>query len=103
MSGGEKIMYVDVCSLYPWVNKYGKYHIGHPVIITENFADKYLRRVCQIWRCTAAGIVPPRPTPKRGQVNWCLLYAVNALRRNSRTLGTKLRGTWQTDPYSVIQ
>ena len=33
----EKIKYVDVCSLYPWVNKYGRYPIGHPIIVTENF------------------------------------------------------------------
>ena len=34
---GEKIKYVDVCSLYPWVCKYGKFPVGHPTIITENF------------------------------------------------------------------
>ena len=27
---GEKIKYVDVCSLYPFICKYGKYPIGHP-------------------------------------------------------------------------
>jgi G:T-mismatch repair DNA endonuclease (very short patch repair protein) len=26
----ERMRYMDVCSLYPWVNKYGKYPIGHP-------------------------------------------------------------------------
>lgn len=26
----EKIKYIDICSLYPWVNTYGKYPIGHP-------------------------------------------------------------------------
>ncbi|XP_030761194.1 uncharacterized protein LOC115886248 [Sitophilus oryzae] len=30
---GETIKYVDVCSLYPWVNKYGKYPVGHPEVI----------------------------------------------------------------------
>ena len=34
---GEKIGYVDICSLYPWVCKYGKFPLGHPNIITENF------------------------------------------------------------------
>jgi G:T-mismatch repair DNA endonuclease (very short patch repair protein) len=29
---GEKIKYYDVCSLYPFVNKYGKYPVGHPKI-----------------------------------------------------------------------
>jgi hypothetical protein len=34
----ETIKYVDVCSLYPWVNKYCKYPVGHPVIITERLS-----------------------------------------------------------------
>ncbi|XP_054287996.1 uncharacterized protein LOC129003726 [Macrosteles quadrilineatus] len=29
---GETIQYVDVCSLYPYVCKYGKYPVGHPTI-----------------------------------------------------------------------
>jgi hypothetical protein len=29
---GEQIKYYDVCSLYPFVNKYGKYPVGHPRI-----------------------------------------------------------------------
>ncbi|KAK9729439.1 DNA polymerase type B, organellar and viral [Popillia japonica] len=35
----EKIKYVDVCSLYPWTNKYGKYPVGHPKV--------YVGRECQ--------------------------------------------------------
>ena len=31
---GEEIRYVDVTSLYPWVNKNCPYPIGHPKIIT---------------------------------------------------------------------
>lgn len=33
----DVIRYVDVCSLYPYVNKYGKYPVGHPIVITESF------------------------------------------------------------------
>src|SRR5271170_7216804 len=33
---GEIISYVDVCSLYPFINKYGKYPIAHPQILTAN-------------------------------------------------------------------
>ncbi|XP_054276436.1 uncharacterized protein LOC128995442 [Macrosteles quadrilineatus] len=33
---GETIQYVDVCSLYPFVNKYCKYPIGHPTIYVGN-------------------------------------------------------------------
>lgn len=32
---GEKIHYVDVTSLYPWVNKTALYPVGHPQIITS--------------------------------------------------------------------
>lgn len=35
--GAEKIKYVDVCSLYPWVCKNGEFPIGHPIVLTENF------------------------------------------------------------------
>ena len=36
-TGCERISYVDVCSLYPWVCKYGRFPVGHPKVITENF------------------------------------------------------------------
>ncbi len=36
---GEKIKYVDVCSLYPFICKYGEFPVGHPSIITENFKE----------------------------------------------------------------
>ena len=32
---GEEIRYVDITSLYPWVNKNCSYPVGHPEIITE--------------------------------------------------------------------
>ena len=32
---GEQIRYVDVTSLYPWVNKNAVYPTGHPIIITS--------------------------------------------------------------------
>ena len=32
---GEEIRYVDITSLYPWVNKNATYPIGHPQIITQ--------------------------------------------------------------------
>ena len=39
----EKIKYYDLCSLYPFIQMYGHFQIGHPVLITENFTtvDKY--------------------------------------------------------------
>ena len=38
---GEEIRYVDVTSLYPWVNKNCPYPIGHPQIITQP-VDQFL-------------------------------------------------------------
>ena len=32
---GEEIRYIDITSLYPWVNKTQMYPIGHPTIITQ--------------------------------------------------------------------
>lgn len=37
VKNGEKIMYIDVLSLYPYICKYGRFPVGHPKIITENF------------------------------------------------------------------
>jgi G:T-mismatch repair DNA endonuclease (very short patch repair protein) len=34
-SENEKIRYIDVVSLYPYINKYGHYPVGHPYIIRE--------------------------------------------------------------------
>jgi hypothetical protein len=34
-----KAGYIDFTSLYPYVQKYGIFPIGHPIIITENFQD----------------------------------------------------------------
>jgi len=33
----EGIDYIDICSLYPWSNKYGEFLVGHPEVILENF------------------------------------------------------------------
>jgi hypothetical protein len=35
----QDISYVDVTSLYPYINKTGKIPIGHPEIVTESFTD----------------------------------------------------------------
>ena len=32
---GEQIKYYDFTSLYPWVNKNGKYPLGHPIIVSQ--------------------------------------------------------------------
>lgn len=32
---GEKVFYIDVTSLYPWVNATAEYPVGHPQVITD--------------------------------------------------------------------
>ena len=40
---GERIDYIDYTSLYPWVNKYGTYPLGHPTIL-KNPTDQNIQR-----------------------------------------------------------
>ncbi|KFM83193.1 putative DNA polymerase, partial [Stegodyphus mimosarum] len=47
--------YVDFTSLYPWVNKYCVYPVGHPTIITESFGD--VEDYFGIIQCR---VIPPR-------------------------------------------
>ncbi|VDI47708.1 Hypothetical predicted protein [Mytilus galloprovincialis] len=52
---GEKIKYVDFTSLYPWTNKYSRYPLGHPKIITSDFEDiHHYFGLCKL------KILPPR-------------------------------------------
>ncbi|XP_057711360.1 uncharacterized protein LOC130928654 [Corythoichthys intestinalis] len=52
----QKILYVDVTSLYPFVNASKKYAIGHPIIIHNNFeAD-----VTKYFGFIRAKVYPPR-------------------------------------------
>ena len=53
---GEKIFYVDVTSLYPWVNKTARYPLGHPEIIYEP-TDQNLAHYFGVALVT---ILPPR-------------------------------------------
>ncbi|GIX98241.1 DNA-directed DNA polymerase [Caerostris extrusa] len=47
--------YVDFTSLYPWVNKYCVYPIGHPEIITKDFKD-----VDSYFGLILCRVIPPR-------------------------------------------
>ncbi|KAG8235912.1 hypothetical protein J437_LFUL016233 [Ladona fulva] len=50
VASGETIRYLDVCSLYPFVNKYRKYPVGHPKIFVGEDCPK-LDEVEGIVRC----------------------------------------------------
>ncbi|KAJ8910307.1 hypothetical protein NQ315_003785, partial [Exocentrus adspersus] len=42
----EQIKYVDVCSLFPWVCKYGKFSLGHPeVVVGEDCSNLNIENV----------------------------------------------------------
>ena len=51
----ETIQYYDFTSLYPWTNKYCRYPVGHPTIITDNFAD-----ISTYFGMAKVNILPPR-------------------------------------------
>lgn len=38
-SNGEQVHCVDVCNLYLFICKYGRFPVGHPTVITENCAN----------------------------------------------------------------
>lgn len=55
---GEKILYSDVTSLYPYVNKYGRYPIGTPKILLGN--ELNYRNVFNIDGLLKVDILPPK-------------------------------------------
>ena len=107
---GEKIYYVDVTSLYPWVNKTAYYPIGHPTILFEP-ANQDLDDYFGIAMVT---ILPPRglyhpvlPVRHGSKLTFPLCMACvreqqpkPLLERSARCNHTdeqrQLRGTWCT-------
>lgn len=53
----EKMHYVDVCSLYPWVCKYGQFPVGHPTIFVGN--EECLKRGMNADGLMKCKILPP--------------------------------------------
>ncbi len=51
----EKVSYVEVTSLYPYVNAYCKYPVGHPEIVTGDFKD-----LSAYFGIAKVKILPPR-------------------------------------------
>jgi len=110
----EKISYVDVCSLYPYVNKYGKYPVGHPKIITENFKTitKGKKPYEGLVHCT---VVPPKrllhpvlPYRSGGKLLFPLCKTCADLKQTSscrhNNLLKQITGTWVTDElYKAVE
>ncbi|XP_046391618.1 uncharacterized protein LOC124159751 [Ischnura elegans] len=53
---GEEIRYIDICSLYPYVNKYKKYPVGHPIVYVGSECPP-LEDVEGLVKCV---VLPPR-------------------------------------------
>jgi len=97
----EKIIYVDYKSLYPSVQKYCEFQIGHPTLITENFQS--IENYFGLVKCS---IIPPRklhipvlPVKVDGKLYFLLCFTCAKLKltqclhnNNER----ELTGTWVT-------
>ena len=57
-TSNTEIKYVDVCSLYPYVCKYGKYPIGHPTVLTKESID--MENIQQYTGLIKCKILPPK-------------------------------------------
>lgn len=55
----EYISYIDVTSLYPYVQKYKKFPVGHPIIITDNFSTE-LKKYKKFFGLIKCSINPPK-------------------------------------------
>ena len=55
VSPGEEIHYMDVTSLYPWVNKTQEYPLGHPIIRTQVTVEEFP----QYFGLAKVDILPP--------------------------------------------
>jgi G:T-mismatch repair DNA endonuclease (very short patch repair protein) len=55
VQGEEKVKYVDFTSLYPYTNKYGRYPVGHPEIITQDFGE-----IKDYFGIAKVKVLPPR-------------------------------------------
>lgn len=98
----EIIRYLDFTSLYPYVNKYKRYPIGHPEIIVKDFAD-----ISTYFGIAKIKILPPKqlyhpvlPVVSNGKLKFplCFRCATAESQRSCRcTDGDRaLKGTWCT-------
>ncbi|KAJ8914447.1 hypothetical protein NQ315_011388 [Exocentrus adspersus] len=102
----EQIKYVDVCSLYPWVCKYGKFPIGHPeVVVGEDCSKLNMETVEGVIKCK---ILPPEnlyhpvlPMKANGKLMFVLCRTcgetMNLEECNHSREERALLGTWIVD------
>lgn len=97
----ERICYYDVCSLYPYVNKNKTYPIGHPKVITQDFAE-----INQYFGLIKCKVLPPPnlyfpvlPAKIHGKLYFplCKLCAINREDECFHTIQERaFWGTWTT-------
>jgi hypothetical protein len=97
----EKIKYVDVTSLYPYVMKLEPYPIGHPITITENFKD-----INEYFGIIKLKILAPRglrmpilPDRSTGQLVFSLCFSCTKEKQkicNHSENDRAFTGTWTT-------
>ena len=99
---GETIQYYDFTSLYPWTNKYCRYPVGHPVIITDDFQD-----ISQYFGLAKIKILPPRklyhpvlPYSSNGKLKFSLCRTCADFENQSECICSEeeraITGTWCT-------
>ncbi|GBO04464.1 hypothetical protein AVEN_59361-1 [Araneus ventricosus] len=96
-----KEKYIDFTSLYPYVNKYSPYPVGHPEIITRNFSD-----FSQYFGIAKCSILHPRglyhpvlPYRSHGKLTFPLCSTCVETRSNiceHDDADRLLKGTWVT-------
>ncbi|GFY73808.1 uncharacterized protein TNIN_455191 [Trichonephila inaurata madagascariensis] len=94
--------YIDFTSLYPWVNKYCQYPVGHPEIITEDFRD--IDRYFGLVKCKG---FPPKiySTPCYhfdAMVNRCFLSVARVLKPSIKTFTDTFTPYGYTDEERYI-
>ena len=57
VEGEEEIKYYDICSLYPYINKYFEYPLKHPEVFTSNFSSNPTEEYFGLIKCV---VTPPR-------------------------------------------
>ena len=87
---GEKIKYIDVTSLYPWVNKTQEYPDGHPTVLVnpDLFRHSPLLRDGQSRQLTTTRTLSSRLTPQaQGQTQLPTMSSVHGRRDDETPLG----------------
>ena len=57
---GEQLKYVDFNSLYPFINKYARYPVKHPVVVRGEDIPEEVEGLLKCFSATAYSAVSPR-------------------------------------------